>query len=532
MPTRIFLGRLFAFLAFTDTAFSLAAAETPAAPKAEHVVLIIWDGMRPDFINAENTPNLQALIQRGTYFANNHAVWPTTTEVNGTVLATGAFPVHSRVVANREFRPEIDPRGPVATEALETVRKGDELTGGKYLGVPTVVELARQAGQTTAVAGTKPVALLQDRATTRPAEPRSGIVFAGKSFPTELLAPITAALGPFPPYKADFNDPRPNTDGNRWTTRALLEHLWHEEVPRYSVLWLSDPDFPQHVTAPGHPVALAGIHDSDSNLGAVVAELSRRGQLDKTDVFVVSDHGFSTIEHMVDSTKYFTDHGVAVSRQFNAPPANGQVMSVNVGGATGLYVIGHDATVISKLVGLLQQSDFAGPIFTRDGQPGTFALSTAHLDSPTEADIVFSFRWSGGANAQGAPGLIDAESKEGTGMHGTLSKFDVHNTLVAAGPDIRIGFRDEFPTGNIDVAPTILHLLHLASPDGVDGRVLSEALADAPLPTERPATKRLEASSEMTSGLILRKTRTWKQYLQTTSFAGHTYFDEGNASSK
>ena len=92
-------------------------------------------------------------------------------------------------------------------------------------------------------------------------------------------------------------------------------------------------------------------------------------------------------------------------------------MSVNVGGATGLYVIGHDAAVIARLVDLLQQSDFAGPIFTREALPGTFALSAAHLDSPTEADIVFSFRWSGGANAQGAPGLIDAEGKEGAGMH-------------------------------------------------------------------------------------------------------------------
>ncbi len=527
MSRRLFLLILIVSIAATPAALRGADAFTP---KAEHVILVVWDGMRPDFINGQNTPNLEILLQRGTFFANNHSFYPTTTEVNGTVLATGAFPSRSHIVANREYRPDLDPRSSVAMEAAETVRKGDALTGGKYLGVSTVAEIARRAGLTTAVAGTKPVALLHDRSPDRPASPLSTIVFAGKSLPESLLAPITSALGPFPIYQPNPAEPKPNTEGNRWTTRALLEHLWHEGVPRYSVLWLSDPDFPQHLTAPGNAVALAGIHDSDSNLGAVVAELQKRGELDKTDIFVVSDHGFSTIDRTVDPTKYFTDQGVPVSRQFTSPPAPGQVISVNVGGTTGLYVIGHDQTVIGKLVELLERSDFAGPIFTREASPGTFSLGVAHLDSPTEADIVFSFRWDDSTNAEGAPGQIAAEGRTGSGMHGSLGKSDIHNTLVGAGPDLRAGFRDELPTGNIDVAPTILRLLNLTSPDGVDGRVLQEALDGATTPTEKPVTKRVEATRQFTTGLIFKDTHIWKQELQTTSFAGHTYIDEGNAS--
>jgi arylsulfatase A-like enzyme len=172
------------------------------------VILMVWDGMRPDFITPENTPNLHALAHRGTFFTNNHSFWPTTTEVNGTVLATGKFPSASTVVANKEYRPNIDPRGPVATDAAETIRKGDELTSGHYLGASTVAEIARQAGYTTAIAGTKPVALLHDRAAERPDTPRSGIVFAGKAYPASLLAPITEALSTFPVYMPSANDPR------------------------------------------------------------------------------------------------------------------------------------------------------------------------------------------------------------------------------------------------------------------------------------------------------------------------------------
>jgi len=292
------------------------------------------------------------------------------------------------------------------------------------------------------------------------------------------------------------------------------------------VLWLSDPDFPQHVTAPGHPAAMEGIHDSDTNLGLLVEELKKRGELDKTDIFLVSDHGFSTIERSVEPVKYFTEHGVPVSNHFSSPPQPGQVMSVSVGGATGLYVIGHEKTTIAKLVDLLQASDFAGPIFTRDALPGTFPLHGAHIDSPYAADIVFSFRWSDGVNAYGIPGLILTEGRAGAGMHGSLGKFDIHNTLLAGGPDIRAGYRDEYPTGNIDVGATVLHLLGIAHPDGADGRVLTEALANKQMPEEMPVTERVEATRTLADGTV------WKQYLQVSRFGGKSYFDEGNAEGK
>ena len=85
-----------AFLAIVFTGLALGAAEPLPAPRAEHVILVVWDGMRPDFITPENTPHLHALAQRGTFFAHNHSFWPTTTEVNGTVLATGVFPSSNR----------------------------------------------------------------------------------------------------------------------------------------------------------------------------------------------------------------------------------------------------------------------------------------------------------------------------------------------------------------------------------------------------------------------------------------------------
>src|SRR5690349_20544512 len=55
---------------------------------AEHVVVVVWDGMRPDFVTREFTPTLDALARRGVFFRNHHSSYVSSTEVNGAALAT------------------------------------------------------------------------------------------------------------------------------------------------------------------------------------------------------------------------------------------------------------------------------------------------------------------------------------------------------------------------------------------------------------------------------------------------------------
>jgi arylsulfatase A-like enzyme len=498
---------------------SLRAEEVKFTPKAEHVVLVVWDGMRPDFITAEGAPTLHALAKSGTFFNDNHSVYITSTEVNGTAIATGCYPNRSGILANREYRPDIDPLHVFATENAAAIRKGDEVRAGQYIRVNTVAELVQKAGHRTVVAGTKPVALLHDRAFDKSASHGSAIVFAGQSYPEETAAQLTAALGPFPGYPA-ADTLEPNTGQNAWTTRALVEQLWKDGVPKFSTLWLGDPDFSQHLTQPGSPTALAAIRNSDSNLATLLAALDAKGVRDKTDIFLVSDHAFSTVERTVDLVAQFKTAGFTVMRDYKNPPQPGEVLLINLGGTNQLYVPGHEPALIERLVAFLQTTDFAGPIFTRTALPGTFTLHDARLDSPDSADVVFSFRWSEAKNRWGIPGSFVGEGRKGGGFgtHASLSRFDVHNTLVAAGPDIRAGFVDELPTANVDVAPTILRLLGITPPEARDGRVLFEALPAANWTAPQPETRNLESTA-----------RGWRQYLKLTTLGDRTYLDEGNA---
>ena len=111
----------------------------------KHVVLIVWDGMRPDYVSEKNTPVLWDLAKKGVTFTNHHPVYPSATNVNGTALVTGVYPGHSGILANHEYRPEIDNRKAIDVENPNVVQKGDEISGGKYVAFPTISEIVRGA---------------------------------------------------------------------------------------------------------------------------------------------------------------------------------------------------------------------------------------------------------------------------------------------------------------------------------------------------------------------------------------------------
>src|SRR5437762_1039458 len=89
---------------------ALCASAAEVSKPERHVVVVVWDGMRPDFVSQENTPALWKLANEGVVFRNHHAVYPSATNVNGTAIATGVYTGHSGLIANHDYRPEIDNR--------------------------------------------------------------------------------------------------------------------------------------------------------------------------------------------------------------------------------------------------------------------------------------------------------------------------------------------------------------------------------------------------------------------------------------
>ncbi len=512
-----------------------ATAVVPAKPE-RHVVVVVWDGMRPDFVTEQNTPTLWKLAHEGITFRNHHAVYPSATMVNGTAMVTGIYPGKSGIIANHVYRPDIDPRHSIDVELPAVVKKGDEVSGGKYILVPTIAELVQHAGGRTVIASAKTVGLLLDRQADVGTAKNCVTLFAGKSLPAEIIPSITATLGPFPSG---------HLQQDAWTTKAMTDCFWKDGVPALSVLWLGEPDLTQHESAPGTPAALAAIKSADENLAAVLSALDQRDARGRTDVFIVSDHGFSTIKRSVDLRRILNDAGFTAKieelriakdgnqsaggirdkTEFNDQPKPGDIMLAANGGSVLFYVVGHDKKLIRRLVEFLQQSDFAGVIFTKEPMEGTFGLTQALIQRGDAPDVVMAFRWTDLQNQFGVMGEIDADWQRaaGKGTHATLSRFDMHNTLIAAGPDFKRGQTDDLPTGNVDLVPTILQILGIKVPHQMDGRILSEAVA-APtslLPAPKPEAKSIEARKDFPSG-------TWRQTLKISRVGSTIYLDEGN----
>lgn len=502
-------------------ASATAACGANDSGKAAHVVVVVWDGMRPDLITPRNAPTLSALVRAGVIFKRNHAAYPSSTNVNGAVLATGVTPGHNGVIANLEFWPAIDPSKPFDTSDFPAL-DGNLQINAKYLGVPTIVEILQAAGHWTAVAGAKPVAQFFDRSRTRTNEAakKSTVVYRGKILPADAGDRIIGTLGPFPVRKTF-----PNKGEDDWTARVLTDVLWADDVPKFSLLWLSEPDLTEHETALGAPDAMAAIRSSDNNLAKVMAALKAKNVLAKTDIFVVSDHGFSTIYHVADVAARLREAGFDAVRAFGEKPNRGQILVVSLGGSVAFYVVDHEQTVIEKLIDFLQRSDFAGVILTREKHEGTFTFAQAEIDAPAAPDVLVACRWNDRPNEFRIAGQIasDIGRSVGHGSHSTLSPHDMNNTLIASGPDFRCGWSDDTPSGNIDLAPTILWILGVKPTHPMDGRILREAMADS---HEHPGDTEKNMKARRDLGGII-----WRQHLRAATVDGVTYFLEGNGCS-
>jgi arylsulfatase A-like enzyme len=484
------------------------AAEKPARGQAGHVVLVAWDGMRPDFISEELTPNLWRLAQRGTTFRRHHSVFPSLTTVNTAALATGVHPQRNGLLSNYEYRPAFEPKENIRTDSIANIFAGDAQSGGKFLKMPTVAALVQANTDRAVVAGTKSASVLHSRNPTP--DSKSVTLAAGETFPPGASAEIVKLLGAYP--KKSY----PNAAQDTWTTRALTEVLWKEGLPAFSVLWLSEPDYSQHETGIGSPESIAGIRASDANLGLVLSALEAKKALATTDVLVVSDHGFSTVARQVNTVELAREAGFDLMPPGAPGLGKGELRVVGNGGTVLFYVGDQEEKTISRVVEWLQRSDFAGVIFARGEHEGTFPLAQAQLETADGPDVVVSMRWSDAPNEFGIRGsVVSHRTKDPVkGTHGTLSAFDVHNTLVAAGPDFPRGEVD-VPTSNLDVAATIAHILAIQPAEPLDGRPLN-----LPFPGEA-VVRTLEASRKFPDG-------EWRQYLRISEVRATRYLDEGN----
>jgi len=454
------------------------AAAQPAG-RATHLVIVV-DGLRPDYVTPDLMPRLVRLGQRGIVLSAHHSVYPTVTRVNASSMATGAYPETHGLLGNTVYVAGANPLRGLDTgsrENLEMIARAE----GRLLTSPSLGELLQQAGRKLLVvgSGTSGAAFLLNHT-----------VSAGPIFhhdftrPEDLSRHVLDALGPPPP------NARPNAARNRRAVDAYLTLGLDEIRPDVTFMWISDPDTTAHELGIGTPTTRESIALADREIGRVEDTLAAKGLLDRTNIVVTADHGFSTHTGTLKLAE--------LVQPFARPMPDGSPDIVVAEGAVHFRGTAEPARV-AAIVAALQRRPEVGAIFTRarsagsaqGSVPGTLSFDVVRWNHPRSAPILVAANWTRDRNEAGYEG---ASTQSGAAGHGTSSPHDIQIPLVAAGPDFREHATSAAPTSNADLAPTLLRLLGVAPAKEMTGRVIEEALRRGPEPASVRITRTTETA--------------------------------------
>lgn len=487
------------------------------------VLVFVVDGLRPDAITAADTPTLHRLATEGVRFASGRASVPTVTRVNAATLASGMQPGRHGIAGNQMYVEAADPARAIGTESHRRLLDVDRATGGRLVAVPTLAERLHARGLVFAAvsSGSTGSALL-----TNPRAPRgAGLLVNGYFDPSERVAwpdaasdAILAKFGPAPPKgRGDARYDAAVT----WTERVLREYVLPEWRPAAVINWITEPDHTQHVAGVGSAAAREALRHADREVAGVLASLGALGLAGATDVFVVSDHGFTTNTRGVDVLGELLEAGVA---------APGEVVLANSGQAAALHVAGRSRERVARIARFVQSRPWGGALFAAAREPGgvlgqvdgTFSLDAVHLAAGDRApDLLVTFPWTSDVAASGVAGTDLACVSGGATLfasdHGSFSPWNVRSSLVGWGPSWKRGVTATAPAGNVDVAPTVLALLGIEEREAMDGRVLDEALLGGPDPEQVPVETRVHVA----------EAGTYRAALQISTVRGRRYVDKG-----
>jgi arylsulfatase A-like enzyme len=498
---RLTPSRYFSLALAVIAALGLGTMRADSPPARTHVVIVV-DGLRPDYVTSGLMPRLVGLGRRGVVFNAHHSVFPTVTRVNAAAIATGVYPEAHGLLGNTVFIPAVNPVRGLDTGSranLEAIAQAD----GRLLTAPSLGEILQQSGRKLLVvgSGTSGAAFLLNHTVGNGA-----VLHHEYTRPATLAAHVLDALGP-PPAHAT-----PNAAQNRRAVDAYLTLGLDEIRPDVTLMWISDPDTTAHTNGIGTALTREALTLVDREIGRIEDMLKAKGLLERTNLLVTSDHGFSTHTAALKLD--------ALVQPFAQRMPDGSPDIVVTEGAVN-FRGGADPDRVAAIVAALQRRPEVGAVFTRPGArggheglvPGTLSFGVARWNHPRSGEILVSANWTREKNEGGYEGKT---TQSGVAGHGTTSPLDIRIPLMAAGPDYREHAVSAAPTSNVDLAPTLLRLLGLEVPATIAGRVIEEGLRNG-----RPASVRVEHAAET----VRTPDGSYELTAHVSVAAGHRYLD-------
>jgi arylsulfatase A-like enzyme len=417
----------------------------------KRAVLMILDGLRRDFVDAERTPHLADFAARAESFPAYRTAFPSATRVVTATLATGCHPARHTLQGNSMALLESGRLVPHDAGLPDFLRHKRAVTGHS-LAVPTLAQRLAPHGGAIIYNNVSPGAAYAH-------DPDGhGYVYhrAGSFAPGRIpLEPLNIGL---------------DSAGDGMLTERFIADALGQRRPALAVLWLGEPDHIQHNTALGSPEHLAVLREADRHAGMAIAAVDRRRAAGDDILLIVgSDHGHETVSGVIDLEAELIAAGLKTATDSN------DVLAVSSGTSSLIYLHPDAEARRDRLGGFLASQPWAGRVIAAT-ELGTVGQAPHHglaFAVSLKADAV--------ENEFGVPGRSLAArprwgkpDRLGCGQHGGLGQFEQSPVLLIDGPGFPAGAARAATVHVTDLAPTIMRHLGIPAP-GMDGRPLQPA---------------------------------------------------------
>lgn len=380
-----------------------------------HVVIISVDGLKPETYTKpgpSKVPTLRRLARQGAWAEGVVGVLPTVTYPSHTTMITGVPPaVHG--IPNNLI---LDPEGRANGEWYRFARD---------IQVPTLPGVVKGRGLTTAAvswpvsAGMNVDYLLPEFGYYR--HPQMLALMRLITEPRHLIDAYEVASGTPLPWPMSDDD---RTGMAAWIFRTYRPHLL--------LLHIFGTDDAQHATGPGSAEALAAIERADRHVQQMLDAVRDAGLEPRTDIVIVSDHGFLPYEQVLQPNALFKQEGLL---QVDAADriSQWQVYFYTAGGS-GFVLLKdpRDSGLRDRVAGLLKT-------LAEDPATGIDAvLDRTALDRlGAEPRASFAITMKSGFATGGAHDVLVRATGRRQGTHGYApAQTELHASLILRGPDV------------------------------------------------------------------------------------------------
>ncbi|AMJ60387.1 alkaline phosphatase family protein [Bosea sp. PAMC 26642] len=454
---------------------------TVPSPTADKVVICVFDGLRPDFVTPELTPNLHRFAGQGTWFREARSVFPSMTRVATTSIATGAPPNVHGVVGNAFLFPQVTNEHVLDMSRADDVALAEHMTRGRLVEVETFGDVLAKAGKRLAVVHTGSAGsayLINPRAKAN-GHWTFSILGRDHTQTPEAVDEVVARFGPLPPRGL------PRFEEIAYAEQVFREHVLAQMAPEVALIWFNEPDTSFHYRFLGSPETLSVLKAVDAAFGRILDWIDAQPDAERYTVIAASDHGQITMGQALPLCDLLNEQGHAGRRAAERTLA-GANFAMTGGNMGEIRILEGGPARRDAIAQWLQEQDFLGLLFSAGRNdvegvvPGSFALSLVDLDHARAPDLVYVLRSDESSDPYGNPGLgsmTKGDVPVGGGMHGGLNKHELNTVLLARGgpflPEL-----DERACGIVDIAPTVLSLLGLPPAPTMTGASLAQKSED------------------------------------------------------